>query len=179
MEDLYCEKTVKRDMGKKRKIFPVVLITALVIFMVFLNGIPILFGWNIIYFTGMASFGLCYLVYRLIKSFNIEYEISVTNEIFEASKIINLKKKELLASFSIRDTEYIGSVTSDRFKDDLEKAEFTLNCTSKQEYEISDDIWYVCITQEGVRYNLVFEYDPEMYPIFRRFNPRGTQRVDV
>ena len=33
MEELYCEKTVKRDMGKKRKIFPVVLITALVIFL--------------------------------------------------------------------------------------------------------------------------------------------------
>ena len=179
MEDLYCEKTVKRDLGNKRKVFPVVIITALVIFLVFLNGIPILFGFNIIYFTGMISFGLCYLVYRIIKSLNIEYEISLTNEEFEASKIINLKKKELLASFSIKDCEYIGSVTSDRFKEDLEKADFTLNCTSKTEYDISDDNWYVCITQERVRYNLVFEFDPEMYQNFRRYNPRGTQRVDV
>ena len=55
MEDLFFEKTVKRDNGKMGKIFPVVSITALVIFAVFLNGIPILFGYNIIYFTGMCE----------------------------------------------------------------------------------------------------------------------------
>lgn len=179
MEDLFYDKTVERDQGKMGKLFPVFSIIALIIFMVFLNVIPILFGFNIIYFTGMLSFGLCYLLYRVIKSFIVEYQIEITNDQFDVSKVTNHKKIELLASFSLKECEYLGSVTSDRFNEDLDKAEYSLNCTSKRIYDISDDIWYISITQDKVRYNLIFEFDPEMYPIFRRYNPRGTQRTDV
>jgi len=179
MDDLFFERTVKRDHGKIAKIFPVVSITALVIFAVFLNGIPILFGYNIIYFTGMVTFGLSYLEYRLIKSLNIEYQIEITNDNFQVSKITNGKKIEPLADFSIKDCESIGSITSDKFNDDIEQVEYALNCTSKRNYEVTDDIWYVFITQEGVKYIIIFDYDSEMYPIFRRYNPRATQRQDV
>ena len=179
MEDLFYEKTVKRDHGKMGKVFPVVSITALVIFLVFLNGIPILFGYNIIYFTGMLSFGLCYVEYRLIKSLNIEYQIEITNDNFQVSKITNSKKIELLADFSIKECESIGALTSEKFSEDMKNVEYSLNCTSKRNYDISDDVWYVCLTQEKIRYILIFDYDEQMYPIFRRYNPRGTQRQDV
>ncbi len=179
MEDLFYEKCVKRDQGKVGKLFPVVSITALIIFMVFFNGIPILFGYNIIYFTGMISFGLCYLVYRLIKNMNVEYQIEITNDNFEVTKVTNQKKLDLLADFSIKECEYIGAVTSDRFKDDAEQSEYVLNCTEKREYDISDDVWYVFLTQDRVKFIVVFDFDTEMYPMFRRYNPRGTQRIDV
>lgn len=179
MEDLFYENCVKRDHGTMGKLFPVLSITALVIFMVFLNGIPILFGYNIIYFTGMISFGLCYLEYSLIKNLNIEYQIEITNDSFEVTKITNQKKLDLLADFSIKDCEYIGPVTSDRFTDDLEKSEYSLNCTSNRVYNISDDIWYVFITQDKIKFTVVFNFNEEMYPIFRRYNPRGTKRIDV
>jgi hypothetical protein len=175
MEDFFCEKTVKRDHGKKGILFPVFSIIALVIFLVFLNGVPIIFGINIIYFTGMVSFGLCYLLYKLIKKFDYEYQIEITNDSFEVSKITNKKHIDVLASFSLKDADYIGSVTSDRFKDDLSKAEFSLNCTSLPEYSISDDVWYITVNQERTQYIVIFEFDEQMYPIFRRFNPRGTQ----
>ncbi|MBP5180853.1 MAG: hypothetical protein J6127_06165 [Clostridiales bacterium] len=178
MEDLFYESNVKRDQGTMGKLFPVFSIIALVIFLVFLNGIPILLGFNIIYFTGMVSFGLCYLVYRAIKSLNVEYSIEITNDSFEVSKITNTKKIDILADFSIKEAEYIGSVTSDRFNEDLGKAQFTLNCTSKRQYEISDDNWYVFLKQEGVDYIVIFEFDPEMYLMFRRYNPRKTQQYE-
>ena len=179
MEELFYEKCVKRDQGTMGKLFPVVSIIALVIFMVFLNGVPILFGYNVIYFTGMMSFGLCYLEYRLIKNLNVEYQIEITNDSFEVTRITNSKKMDLLADFSIKDCEYIGAVTSDRFQDDVQHSDLVLNCTSLRNYNIDDDTWYIFITQEQVKYVLIFEYDPEMYPIFRRYNPRGTQRTDV
>ena len=179
MEDLFFEKTVKRDNGKMGKIFPVVSITALVIFAVFLNGIPILFGYNIIYFTGMCTFGLAYLEYRLIKSLKIEYQIEITNDNFQMSKITNGKKRELLADFSIKECESIGSITSDKFNDDIDQVDYALNCTSKRDYDVCDDIWYVFLTQEKVKYILIFDYDSEMYPIFRRYNPRATHKQDV
>ena len=178
MEDLFYERCVKRDHGAMGKLFPVVTVTALVIFMVFFNGIPILFGYNIIYFTGMISFGLCYLVYRLNKNLNVEYQIEITNDSFEVTKITNHKKLDLLADFSIKECEYIGPVTSDRFSEDKDNSEYILNCTAKKEYEISDDIWYAYLTQDKVRFSVVFDYDDEMYPIFRRYNPRGTKRAD-
>lgn len=179
MEDQFYENNVKRDQGTMGKLFPVFSITALVILLVFLNGIPILFGYNIIYFTGMISFGLCYLLYRTIKNMNVEYSIEITNDNFEVSKITNKKKIDVLADFSIRDAEYIGSVTSDRFNEDLNKSQFVLNCTSKREYEISDDNWYVFLKQEGVDFIVIFEFEPEMYPILRRYNPRKTQQYAI
>ena len=179
MEDSFIEKCVKRDQGTMGKVFPVVSITALVIFMVFLNGVPILFGFNIIYFTGMISFGLCYLVYRLIKNLNVDYQIEITNDNFEVTKITNLKKLDVFADFSIKETDYIGSVTSDRFIEDADKSDYVLNCTSKRIYDISDEVWYIFLTQNKVKYTIIFDFDPEMYPIFRRYNPRGTQKTDV
>lgn len=179
MEDLFYEKTIARDQGKMGKLFPVFSIIALVIFIVFLNIIPILFGFNIIYFTGMVSFGLCYLEYRLIKSLVVEYQIEITNDQMDVSKITNHKKIEPLASFSLKDCEYIGAVTSDRFNEDQQKADFSLNCTSQRVFDTTDDNWYICITQDKIRYDLIFEFDPEMYPLFRRYNPRGTMRTDV
>ena len=179
MEDLFFESCVKRDHGTKGKLFPIVTVTALVIFMVFFNGIPIIFGYNIIYFTGMISFGLSYLVYRINKNMNIEYQIEITNDNFEVTKITNRKKMEMLSSFSIKECEYIGPISSDRFADDVNKADFTLNCTAYKDYDISDDIWYVFLTQDRTPYMVIFEFDEQMYPIFRRYNPRGTKIINV
>lgn len=180
MEDIFVEKSVKRDYGRMGILFPVFSITALVIFLVFLNGIPIIFGFNIIFFTGTVSLLLSYLLYRIIKGIrNTEYQIEITNDRFEISKVTDQKKIEVLAGLSIRDCEYIGPVTSDRFGSDLKEAEYSLNCTSKREYDLSDDIWYLCITQEKVRYNIIFEFDEQMYQVFRRYNPRGTKVINV
>ena len=178
MEDLFFESCVKRDHGTVGKLLPVVSIIALVIFMVFFNGVPILFGYNIIFFTGMTSFGLCYLLYRALKNLKYEYQIEITNDSFQATKITNKKKMEVLADFSIKDCEYIGPITSDRFVEDLEKSDFALNCTSLKKYDITDDYWYIFLTQDKTPYCVIFEFDEEMYPIFRRYNPRGTKRID-
>ena len=176
MEDYFYESNVKRDQGKIGVLFPVFSIIALIIFIVFLNTIPILLGFNIIYFTGMISFGLCYLLYRMIKNLhNVEYQIEITNDMFEAARVTNQKKLEVLADFSLKDTEFIGPVTSDRFRDDISNSDFNLNCTSKREYEIKDDIWYIKVVQDRNVYNLIFEFEPEMYQVFRRYNPRGTK----
>ena len=179
MDDFGYENCVTRDQGKMGKLFPVFSITALVILLVFLNGIPILFGFNIIYFTGMLSFGLCYLEYRLIKSLNIEYQFELSDGQFEVSKITNKKKIELLASFPVKECEYIGPVTSDRFGDDVGKSEYVLNCTSIRKFEMNDDTWYFFLTQEKVTYIIVFDFDDQLYPYLRRYNPRGTKRIDV
>jgi len=177
MEDLFFERNIKRDQGSLGIVFPILAGLALLIFLAFFNVIPILMGFNIIYFTGMISFGLIYLLYRVCRNvLKVEYELSITEDSFEVVKIIDARKREDLVEFSIKDCEYIGSVTSDRFKEDLEKADFSLNCTSKRKYNLSDDIWYALVTADHSKYMVVFEYEEDMYPMFRRYNPRGTQK---
>lgn len=178
MEDLYFDKTVKRDNGPLGKVFPVVSIIAAVLFIVFFNAIPILMGVNIIYFTGMVSLGVGYLVYRANVSLRVEYQIEITNDQFELTKITNNKKNDLLADFSIKEAEYIGCVTSDRFNDDLSKSEFCVNATALKQYCINENNWYIFITQNKTSFIIVFPFDEEMYPIFRRYNPRGTMKHD-
>ena len=89
------------------------------------------------------------------------------------------KKIELLASFPVKECEYIGPVTSDRFGDDVGKSEYVLNCTSIRKFEMNDDTWYFFLTQEKVTYIIVFDFDDQLYPHLRRYNPRGTKRIDV
>jgi len=178
MEEFYVEKTVKRDNGPLGKVFPFVSIIAALLFIVFLNLIPILLGVNIIYFTGMVSLGIGYLVYRANVSLKVDFQIEITNDQFELTRITNNKKNDLLADFSLKNAEYIGSVTSDRFEDDLKNIQFCINSTSLKKYNISDDNWYIFITENKTPYIIIFEFDSEMYPIFRRYNPRGTQKYE-
>ena len=178
MEDFFYENNVKRDHGKMGKVFPVVSIISLVIFLVFFNGVPILFGYNIIYFTGMISFGLCYLEYRLIKNLDVEYQIEITNDRVEMSKVTNKKKIDMLADFSIKECEYIGPVSSDRFEEDLRQSDFSLNCTSKRDWITCNDLWYFYLTQDKTPFIIIFEFDEQMYTVFRRYNPRGTKVIN-
>ena len=174
-EDLVFETLVKRDNGRLGKIFPIVSITSLVIFLIFLNGIPILLGMNIIYFTGMISFGLCYLIYRVIKNQNVEYEISIINDTFSVTKIRAGKKRIDLASFSIRSCEYIGPVDNGRYNDDLIKADFSFNCTSLRDIDEKDPVnWYAFVSESNLKYMVFFEIEDDMYPLFRRYNAHRT-----
>ena len=42
-------------------------------------------------------------------------------------------------------------------------------------YDIDDNHWYWLFTDEGMKILIVFMYKEEMYPVFRRYNPRNTK----
>ena len=94
-DGLSYQNVVKRDNGKLGILFPIFSITALVIFIVFFNAIPILLGINIIYFTGMISFGLSYLVYRLIKNQNVVFDITSDGDDLTINRIKGGRKRGL------------------------------------------------------------------------------------
>ena len=107
------------------------------------------------------------------------YEIEISNDLFEASRIIANKKREDLASFSLKDCEFIGPVTSDRYAEDSGKSEFVLNITKDRKVQISEDTWYCFVSQSGVKYIVAFTFKDEMYSVFRRYNPRNTANYVV
>ena len=174
LDDIFVELSYKRNGGRYRIVFIICSSIALLIFLAVLNVIPIIMGYNVIFFTGLISFGLVYLLYRLIRHTDMVYEIELSNDIFDTARIIAGKKREELASFSVKDCEYIGPVTVDRFSKDREDAEFVLNVTDNSKIEISDRNWYALVSQTGVKYMVVFTFKDDMYKSFRRYNPRNT-----
>lgn len=177
--DSFIESSYKRDNGAYGVIFTVSASIALLLFLIVVNGLPILLGFNVIFFTGLFSFGLIYLLYRIVRNMQMVYEIEISNDLFEASRIIANKKREDLASFSLKDCEYIGPVTSDRYPEDSGKSEFILNISKDRKVNISDDTWYCFVSQSGVKYIVAFTFKDEMYPVFRRYNPRNTESYVV
>ncbi|MBR2524807.1 MAG: hypothetical protein IKE53_10290 [Clostridiales bacterium] len=123
IQDSFIEVHYKRKNGVYGILFTIFSIIALLIVITVLNVVPIFMGYNIIYFTGLISFGLCYLVYLINKKQHLVYEIEISNDEFDVARIIANKKREELASFSIKDCEYIGPVTSDRFSEDSANSE--------------------------------------------------------
>lgn len=174
LDDIFVELSYRRNGGKYRIVFIICSSIALLIFLAVLNVIPIIMGYNVIFFTGLISFGLVYLLYRLIRHTDMVYEIELSNDIFDTARIIAGRKREELASFSVKDCEYIGPVTVDRFSKDRDNAEFLLNVTDSSKLEISDRNWYALVTQTGVKYIVAFTFKDDMYKSFRRYNPRNT-----
>lgn len=179
MNDYCYEVLVKKNNGRLRFLFPVLSYSAFTVFAVLFNVIPLFIIGNYIYITGMISFGIWYLIHRANRKLNVEYELSIVNDSFSVTSITDGKKRESLIDCSLRDCDYIGPVTKERFADDRAKAAFTLNTTGEVEIPITDDYWYILVNAGSYRYIDVFKFEDDMYPNFRRYNPRGTEFMKI
>jgi hypothetical protein len=172
--DSFYEDIVKRDNGTLGKIFPVTSVIGAVILTIIVNIFPMLIGYNIIFFTGMFTLLIWFLVWYLNRKLKVEYEISMVNDQITATSITAMTKREELCSFTVRDCEFIGPTSSDRFDSDKANCEFTLNCTENREIVKGEDDWYLLVNAGNYRYMLVFRFNADVYPLLRRFNPRAT-----
>ncbi|MCQ2466193.1 MAG: DUF6106 family protein [Clostridia bacterium] len=179
IDDVFVEQFVKREKTALNAAFKVLSIFATVVIIVFINVIPMLLGINIIFFTGLISIGIGVLCWFVNRRQNIEYEISITNDLFSVSRIIAESKRELLADFNVRECERIAPTTAGTFEEDLKRAEFVLNSTRYRQYEVSDSNWYCFVNSEGIKYVVIFEFKPKMYKSFRRYNPRNTFFMNI
>ena len=149
LQDSFIETSVKRKTGFTEVFFNTFLVTACILTVFFVNFIPFSLGYNAWFITGIISFGIVAGVVIIIKRESKIYEIEMSNDLVDCAVIHSDNKRDDLMSFSIKDCEYIGPVTSDRY-------------------------WYFLVTNEGYKIMIVFHYKEEMYPVFRRYNPRGT-----
>lgn len=174
IDDVYVEKFIKREKNSLNTMFTTLSVFLTVVAIVFINAIPIYLGINIIFITGLISIGIGVLCWYLNRRQNIEYEVSLTNDLFTITRIIAESKRELLADFNVRECERIAPLTSEHFEEDKKKATFVLNSTKYRDYEVNDSNWYCLVNSEGIKYICIFEFDVKMYKSFRRYNPRNT-----
>lgn len=179
IQDSFIETSVVRNNGTAGVIYKIGLVIAAIFLIVFINFIPICLGYSLFLLTGSLSFGIVYGVIILIKRQRKEYEIEISNDLFDTAIIFGDSKREDLVSFSIKECEYIGPVTSDRFEQDKKNANYVLKITDLKEFPIEDKYWYCFLTYESMKLVVVFHYKDEMYPVFRRYNPRATKPMPV
>ncbi len=174
LQDSFIETSVIRKTGFTEVFFNTFLIAAAIALVFFVNFIPITFGLNIWFITGIISFGIVAGVVIIIKREKKEYEIEISNDLVDCAVIHGDNKRDDLVSFSLKECDYIGPVTSDRFNSDVENANYVLKMTDFKNFDIVDDYWYWAVTSEGLKLVVVFMYKDEMYQVFRRYNPRNT-----
>lgn len=174
LQDSFVETSVKRKNGFTEVIFNTFLITTAIIAIVFSFLMPIFVGENLYFISGILSFAIVAGVVILIKRQHKEYEVEISNDLVDCAIILGDNKRDELISFSIKDCEYIGPVTSDRYKSDKENAGIVIKMTDYKEFDIDEKYWYWLVPTDGIKVMIVFMYKEEMYPVFRRYNPRCT-----
>lgn len=180
IQDSYIVQIAQRKLTTINYVFMVTVSIATLIFILAFNILPIIFGFNIIYFTGILSFFLVVGIVFLIRGMFFEYEVEIVNEMVTICKIIAKKKRVFLTEFSLRDCVAIGPSTSDKFSTAVKNSAFVLNCTEDPKYDhTKSENWFCHIKNDDGEYSIIFPFSDEMYPVFRRFNPRGTEIVNI
>lgn len=173
-EDSFIESHVTRN-GGKNIVLRLLAIAGLIAVILAINIFGFsMFGAAALYITMMLSVTLIFVFVFMFKRSYAEYEIEISNDNVNVAKIMGQSSRVELMDFSIKDCIYIGPVTCDRYESDLKDAAIKLAVTEKKEYPIEEDIWYMTYKEEDFVCMLVFEFKPEMYKVFRRYNPRNT-----
>jgi hypothetical protein len=173
IEDSFIESHVTRNGGKNivARFFAVF---ALCIVIIAINFFGLaFFGGPALGVTLMFSVTLIFIFVFWLKRSYTEYDIEISNDNVNVAKILGQSSRVDLMDFSIKDCIYIGPVTDDRFKSDLEKADIKLAITEKKDYPIEDSVWYLLYKEENYNCMLILDFKPEMYKVFRRYNPRN------
>jgi hypothetical protein len=174
IEDSFIESHVVREGGKNivaRFMGIFVLLAAILAVNIFgvakfdLVALPV---------TLTLSVTLVFIFVTLFKRSYAEYDVEISNDNVNVAKILGQSSRVDLMDFSLKDCIYIGPVTDDRYKSDLEKADIKLAVTSKKDFPITEDYWYLTYKEESYICMLILEFKPEMYKVFRRYNPRNT-----
>ena len=180
LQDSFIEGLVVRKNGINGVIFNVTAVVVAIMLIAVINVYPWLnWGSDVIPVTSFASVAVVFGLVWLLKRQHKEYEIEISNDLVDCAAILGKNKRDELISFSLKDCEYIGPVTSDRFNSDKEKAGIVIKMTDYKNFDIDEKYWYWLLPTDGIKVMIVFMYKEEMYPVFRRYNPRGTKPMAV
>ena len=174
IEDSFIESHVVREGGKNvaARFFAIFALLAVIV-AINIFGVA-MFGFAVLSITLTLSVTLAFIFVTLFKRSYAEYDVEISNDNVNVAKILGQSSRVDLMDFSIKDCIYIGPVTDERYKSDFEKADIKLAVTSKKDYPITEDYWYLTYKEENYVCMLILEFKPEMYKVFRRYNPRNT-----
>lgn len=116
----------------------------------------------------LISIGVLYAAYKILISFNIEYEYSVTNNFIDIDKIINQRKRKKVYSGDCKDFELVAKKNSSKYNSAFDNIPQKIPAVSSMQ---SDDIYFIVTNNEKGRLIIYFEPDDRMLESFRKYIP--------
>jgi len=159
--DVFVEKIVP----KRKTIFHAIMAILIMIIALVLCLVLLVFSLKLGF---LLSVGVVYLAYKILASFNIEYEYSVTNNYIDIDKIINQSKRVSLFSGDCKDFELVARKDSDKHHSSFEKIPQKIIAVSSMDAE---DIYFILTSNDRGRLIIYFEPNEKMLESFRKFIP--------
>ena len=177
MGDSYLEYIVKKAPEAKTSILKVLIIIATVVIcyfgMIIATSSQALAQFSSLFLLIVA--GVIYGAYRLITSFNYEYEYIVTNGDLDVDKIIARRDRKRLLSVSTADVEIMAPY-DDMYKHSYDNGTFaqTINATSSK---YAKNLWFIVAeTKKYGRVRLLWEPTEKMVENMRSYMPRKVMK---
>ncbi len=178
LQDSFIESLVVRKNGINGVIFTITSIVLCILLIGLILIVPyMIWGGAVFVVTSFFAVLLGFGLFWFLKHQHKEYELEISNDVFDCAVISGKDKREELICFSLKECEFIGPVTSDRYSRDCSNANFIVRLTDLMNFPIEDKYWYCYVNHEGRTYAVVFIFKPEMYKVFRRYNPRATVQM--
>lgn len=167
--DIFVEEMVKR---KKSAIDGFVMLGAVVL------GIALVFALLTFVPAQFMFFGLLlvavvvYYTYRVVLSFNVEYEYSLVNTEIDIDKIENQRRRKRLTTATIKGLEVFGFCKDktdeyDKYKNDTQVKK-VFACSEKT----SLDNYFFVYFENGVKKMLIFNPSEKIVSVIEKFNPK-------
>lgn len=158
--DIFVEQLIQKKHGPKDyAIIAATVIGAIIIFFLSLR-VPL--------FTFIILLAVCFAVYYLITSRNLEFEYSVTNGSITIDKIINRSRRKHVLTADAREIEEIG-----KFRPEIIQEKTSFKPYFVSENDSGKDAWYFCAhTAKNGNVLVVFSPESKTMEAIKPFIPR-------
>jgi hypothetical protein len=173
-KDIFVEKIVKRKKTKVEHLFTVFVFVSAISLIAFSFLIFIVFNVNLLAVSAIISVGIVYLTYRIITSFNRDYEYSLTNDELLIDEVISQRRRNRLFIGTCKDFTIFAPVSGSDFNDHTYQDLVRLDFRSGEEDASG---WFFVTRKSGHTMMILFEPDDRFVEAFKRYNPRIVKMV--
>ncbi len=158
----------KKSAAAKLKTALIVLgaiVISFIITLIFLMFLPIAIS-----LMPLCIAGIMYGAYRIIASFNIEYEYILTNGELDVDKITNKKRRKRLITVHCKTFTHFGKLTDSSYQN-LKDSDFA-RVIDASAHSDNYETYYAVFFKNGQRVKLIFNPVQKMIDIFKIYAPR-------
>ncbi len=167
--DIFVEELVKR---KKSAVDGLIMLGAVVLGIALALALLIFVPPQFMFFGLLLVAVVVYFTYRVVLSFNVEYEYSLVNTEIDIDKIENQRRRKRLTTASIKGLETFGLCKDktdeyDKCKNDAQVKKVFACCNKS-----SLDNYFIVYSENGVKKMLVFNPSEKIVSVIEKFNPK-------
>ncbi len=152
------------------------LLSGILFFIMFFIVMPAFSAFASIIFLAIA--GIVYGAYKLIKSFNVEFEYVLTNDEIDVDKIIDRKRRKRLTVVKLRTLDGFGLCRDSRvlrgyMNDSNIKKVYA--CTDKDD----EGVYYALYPEKEGKTLLLFNPNDKILDAVKKFNPFKIREFEI